>query len=479
MWIKQHLFSSIRWKILATFLGIVGVSFAIAAALLTSLVSSTLYQQRTRQASLSAERLATSAAPFFAQAQTESLMESLSAAARELDGRILLLTPDGKVQLDTFCQLETTRITLPEVDAVLADASHAYGIYPADAGEYAAVCAARMVHEGQTVGVLLLSTPVTELREAIVGTQQQLLTVFAVVAGVALVASLIFSLTLTRPVKALTTTIRRMGKGDLTVRANIRASGELRELAESYNAMAEQIENFDRSRSQFVSNASHELKTPLTAMKLLLECLIDQPEMPDELRMEFMQDMNHEIDRLSGIITDLLTLTQMDSRQSGLHLTEFDLSALAEETLHTLAPVAEKAKLRITAAIAPGVRITGDRTKLASVLGNLTDNAIKYTPEGGEVRVSLAVKGRSAVLTVSDNGIGIPPEEQAHVFDRFYRVDKARSRATGGTGLGLSIVRQMVQLHGGAITLTSAPGEGSTFTVTLPLKAERPGKEAE
>ena len=475
MWIKQHLFASIRWKILLTFLVIIGVSFAITAALLTGLVSSTLYQQRTRQASLSAERLALSAAPFFAAAQMEPLQESLALSASEQGGRILLLSPDGKVQLDTFSLLEGARVALPEIDRVLTGSqSHAFGVYPAgeDSEEYAAVCAARMTFDERSVGVLLLSTPVTELRQAIVTMEQRLLTVFTAVAGAAIVAALIFSFTLTRPVKALTSTIRRMGKGDLSARAHIRTSGELKELADSYNTMAEKIENFDRSRSQFVSNASHELKTPLTAMKLLLECLIEQPGMPDEMRMEFMQDMNHEIDRLSGIITDLLTLTQMDSRDDVLHLSEIDLSALTEETLHTLSPVADKAGLSIVSAIAPGVRLNGDATKLASVIYNLTDNAIKYTPEGGEVRVSLSGRGKTVTLTVTDNGIGIPPEEQAHIFDRFYRVDKARSRATGGTGLGLSIVRQMVQLHGGQITLASEPGRGSTFTVTLPVRKE-------
>ena len=474
MRIKHHPFASIRWKILLTFLVIIGVSFAVTAALLTGLVSTTLYQQRTRQASLSAERLASSAAPFFASAQTAPLLDSLTGAASEMDGRILLLTPDGKVQLDTFGLMEGMGVSLKEVDAVLSGrASHAFGVYPTEDGtQYAAICAAGMVHEGQIVGALLLSTPVTELRTAILTMEQQLITVFSAVAGAALVAALVFSLTLTRPVKALTSTIRRMGKGDLSARVHIRASGEIRELAESYNAMAERIENFDRSRSQFVSNASHELKTPLTAMKLLLECLIDQPDMPDELRMEFMQDISHEIDRLSGIITDLLTLTKMDSQEGPLQMTEVNLTRLVEDTLHTLTPVADKAGLTINAAIAPGVFLWADSTKLGSVFYNLTDNAIKYTPEGGEVRVSLAARGKQVIFTVLDNGIGIPPEEQAHVFDRFYRVDKARSRATGGTGLGLSIVRQMVQLHGGTIELSSAPGEGSTFTVTLPMRKE-------
>ena len=466
--------SSIRWKILLTFLIIIGASFAMMAALLTGLVSSTLYAQRTRQDSLSVERLAASAAPFFASARMEELHETLSTAASELGGRLIVVSPDGKVQLDTFALLEGTKLTLPEVvTALTGEVSHAYGIYPAQSsGEYAALCAARMTSGNETIGALLLSTPVTELRNAIVTVEQQLLTVFIAVASAAMIAALVFALTLTRPVKALTSAIRRMGRGDLSARVKVRASGEMKELADSYNAMAEKIENFDRSRSQFVSNASHELKTPLATMKILLENLIYQPEMPKDLQVEFMQDMNHEIDRLTGIINDLLTLTQMDSQSTALTEEEVDLSGLTEETLHTLRAAAARAGQQISDRIEPDVTLTGDRSKLGQIIYNLIDNAIKFTPEGGEIRVTLASEGRNAVLTVTDNGIGIPEDDQAHIFDRFYRVDKARSRATGGTGLGLSIVRQMVQLHGGEITVASAPEKGSVFTVTLPTRRE-------
>ena len=466
--------SSIRWKILLTFLIIIGASFAMMAALLTGLVSSTLYAQRTRQDSLSVERLAASAAPFFASARMEELHETLSTAASEQGGRLIVVSPDGKVQLDTFALLEGTKLTLPEVvTALTGEVSHAYGIYPAQSsGEYAALCAARMTSGNETIGALLLSTPVTELRNAIVTVEQHLLTVFIAVAAAAMIAALVFALTLTRPVKALTSAIRRMGRGDLSARVKVRASGEMKELADSYNAMAEKIENFDRSRSQFVSNASHELKTPLATMKILLENLIYQPEMPKDLQVEFMQDMNHEIDRLTGIINDLLTLTQMDSQSTALTEEEVDLSGLTEETLHTLRAAAARAGQQISDRIEPDVTLTGDRSKLGQIIYNLIDNAIKYTPEGGEIRVTLASEGRNAVLTVTDNGIGIPEDDQAHIFDRFYRVDKARSRATGGTGLGLSIVRQMVQLHGGEITVASAPEKGSVFTVTLPTRRE-------
>ena len=458
-----------------TFLIIIGASFVAVAALLTGLVSDTLYAQRTRQASLSAEKLAASVAPFFASADLEGAEDLLRSAAADAEGRILLIDREGKIQLDTLSLLEGTMISVPEAIAVLGGSeSRAYGIHPLgeNEGDYAALCAAAMVEEGEIIGAVLLATPVTELREAILTVERQLITVFIGVAAAALIAALIFAVTLTAPIKALTSTIRRMGKGDLSARVNVHASGELKALADSYNAMAEKIENFDQSRSQFVQNASHELKTPLATMKILLENLIYQPDMPAELRAEFMQDMNHEIDRLSGIITDLLTLTQMDSQQTAVRQDAVDFTALCEETLHALRPAAEKAGLTLHAEIADSVMLQGDESKLSQVVYNLIDNAVKYTPEGGQVSISLTAGKSQVVFTVRDTGIGIPEEDVKHIFDRFYRVDKARSRATGGTGLGLSIVRQMVQLHGGEITVDSTPGEGSAFTVTLPSRRE-------
>ena len=233
------------------------------------------------------------------------------------------------------------------------------------------------------------------------------------------------------------------------------------------------MEPLDKSRSQFVANASHELKTPLATMKLLLENMLYQPDMPQELRTEFMQDINHEIDRLSGIITDLLTLTQMDSHSSPLRVTKVDLSALTEETVHTLQIAAEKKGQTLTADIAPGITLEGDSGKLMQIFYNLTDNAIKYTPENGHIAVRLAQSGANVLFAVTDDGIGIPEEDQKHIFERFYRVDKARSRATGGTGLGLSIVRQLAAMHGGTVSVSSQPGQGATFTVTLPMDAKR------
>ena len=303
------------------------------------------YFTDTRQATRSLEQLASSAAPFLASAQMDSLSELLTAQAGELGGRLLAVDMDGKVQADTFGARSGQRLSIPETVAVLLHGEKsAFGIHRVDSesgAAYVAVASAVMEQSGKTLGVLVLALPVDELQTALETVKRQLMTVFLIVAGAAMAAALMLSGMLTRPVKALTQTIRRMGKGDLSARVNVRTSGELRELAESYNAMAEQIEHLDKSRSQFVANASHELKTPLATMKLLLENMLYQPDMPQELRTEFMQDINHEIDRLSGIITDLLTLTQMDSHSSPLRVTKVDLSALTEETVHTLQIAAE------------------------------------------------------------------------------------------------------------------------------------------
>lgn len=461
--------TGIRTKILLAFLLIVGLSFAVMAPILTQLVSNRLFEQRTRQDSLSVEKLAVMAAPFFSSADTPALHALLTDAAAEMGGRLLVLDDSGKVQMDTFGLRYGTRLPLPEVAQVLTQGGTAYGIHRLTGEtDYAAYCASAM--DGG--GAILYVSPVQALMDSLTAVRTQLLQVFVFVAAAALLAALIFSRLLTRPIIALTRTIQRMGQGDLSARVTVRTSGELRQLADSYNAMAEQLEHLDQSRSQFVSNASHELKTPLATMKILLENLIYQPEMPAELRSEFMQDMNHEIDRLTSVVTDLLTLTQTDSHESPLHLATEDLSALVEEALRLLLPAAEKRDLTVRMDVRPGVFARCDAGKVAQIVTNLTDNAIKYTPEGGEISIALTADASSATLTVADNGEGIPLSDQAHIFDRFYRVDKARSRATGGTGLGLSIVKQMVGMHGGEISVTSAPGQGSTFTVTLPLKPE-------
>ncbi len=461
------------------FLLIISASFYVTDARLTGFVRDYLYRQRIRQDSLSVEKLAVTVAPLFQSGQADVLDEFLVSAAGELGGRLMVLDNDGKVQYDSFSALLGIRLELPEVVSILTDGkASSYGIHRLDSTDAAveegdsrvAYCAVRLVHKDGDLGVLLYASTIAEMIDSLDSIERQVGMFFILVAVLALIIAVIYSRVLTRPVYELTDTIQRMGKGDLTVRAKVKGSAEFKALASNYNAMAEQLESLDKTRNQFVSNASHELKTPLTTMKILLENVLYQPDMPQDMREEFLGDINHEIDRLSNVVGDLLTLTKMDSTGKTLEKVRVNLSKTVSDTVHLLQPQADKRGQSLQARIqSNAIYVLGDVTRLEQIVYNLTENAIKYTPDGGSVVVGLQQKSHQAVLTVQDNGVGIPPEDQAHIFERFYRVDKARSRETGGTGLGLSIVRQMVSMHGGEISVMSTPGKGSVFTVHLPL----------
>ena len=471
--------ASIRWKILLAFFLIVGLSFFVAATTLTGLVSDYLFDQRTRDDSMKTEKLALAAAPLFQSVSATELNELLEENAASMNGRLMLIDNDGKIQYDTFQVLCGQRIKVDEALRVLAgEAEDAYGIHAPgrsvveemsgeSGADYVAYSAHEMTGFQGKIGTALFVSRVQSLMDSLNTVRMQLLRIFALIAVAALVVALFLSRVLTNPITAVSRTMRKMGKGDLSVRVPVRGSGELRELAENYNTMAAQLESLDKTRNQFVSNASHELKTPLATMKIMLESMIYQPDMPADVRADFMKDINHEIDRLTGIVTDLLVLTRLDNREEMKRET-VNMSELTEETIHLLTPAAEQNHQTLSEDIQEDLILYGDRSKLSQILYNLTDNAIKYTPENGEIHVSLKQENGCVIWRVRDNGIGIPADDQEHIFERFYRVDKARGRETGGTGLGLSIVRQMVKMHDGTISVHSEPGKGSEFVVMFP-----------
>lgn len=454
---------------------------------LTNMVGEYLFEQRIHSDTASVETLAVRIAPLLARSDTDALYEQLSGAGGELGGRLLVLDRDGKVQVDTYAALNGVRVNYPEVANVLVRGDMSdYGVHALDeSGEikkstnfffsnaaqstWVGYCTAGIISQSDVIGVLLLASPVQAMMQNLYELRDQMLLIFVIVAGFAIIFCMIFSQIITKPISALTKGIQSMGRGDFSTRVQVRGSGEMRRLARTFNSMSEKIESLDQARNQFVSNASHELKTPLATMKIMLESLIYQPEMESGLRTEFLSDINREIDRLSSIVTDLLTLVRMDVKDVKLSRENMSLAAVVKDTEHLLRPMAEKRRQELILSLQDDCDMYADRTKLQQVVYNLMENAFKYTQEGGTVQVTLQRSGRDAVLTVKDNGPGIAAEHLPHIFDRFYRVDKARSREAGGTGLGLAIVHQLVMLHGGEIHVESEVGSGTQFTVELPL----------
>lgn len=231
-----------------------------------------------------------------------------------------------------------------------------------------------------------------------------------------------------------------------------------------------ELRRLEAVRREFVANVSHELKTPLAAIRAMVETLVDDPQMLAAQREKFLLRIEKQTLRLSALVTDLLSLSRLESPAQELELAALDLREPVEDALHAFASNAEDQGVQLLRELpAEPVAVAGDREALRQAVGNLLDNAIKYTPSGGSVRLRLSTAGGKARIEVQDTGIGIEPVHLQRIFERFYRVDKARSRELGGTGLGLAIVKHIALGHHGSVALESTPGKGSTFSVEIPL----------
>lgn len=234
-----------------------------------------------------------------------------------------------------------------------------------------------------------------------------------------------------------------------------------------------ELARVNKIRRDFVANVSHELKTPATSLQLLAESLLDVLEEDPEQARFFAEQLKNETDRMTRLVTDLLDLARLESEEGVANARPVDVRSILMVVLARMRQVARGKEIDLRwkrYGEAARYTIEGDETQLTSMFTNLVDNAVKYTPPGGIVEVIGDTDGREISVSVSDTGIGIPEDKLSRLFERFYRVDKARSKETGGTGLGLSIVRHIVEKHGGRITVQSVLGEGSTFTVYLPCR---------
>ncbi len=244
---------------------------------------------------------------------------------------------------------------------------------------------------------------------------------------------------------------------------------ETKEICEKFNGMIGRMKVLDDSRQEFVSNVSHELKTPLTSMKVLADSINSMENAPVELYQEFMADIGNEVERETKIINDLLSLVKMDKSAADLNISQVNINELVETILKRLKPIAERQKVELVLESFRPVTADVDEVKITLAFTNLIENAIKYNKEDGWVHVSLNADHQYFYLKVEDSGMGIPEDSLEHIFERFYRVDKSHSREIGGTGLGLAITRNAILMHRGAIKVFSTEGEGTIFNVRIPL----------
>lgn len=323
--------------------------------------------------------------------------------------------------------------------------------------------------ENQTIGVMLISVSTDNINTNIQVLDEKAQTLQLLMMILVICLSWFASKLLMKPFDKVTSAIGEVKDGFESEISDVPDYVETEHIIHAFYEVLKRMKVLDESRQEFVSNVSHELKTPLTSMKVLADSLNAQEDVPVELYQEFMLDIADEIDRENKIINDLLSLVKMDKTSSDLNVESVDINQMIESILKRLKPIADQKDIDLIYESVREVNAEVDEVKLTLAISNLVENGIKYNKEHGYVKVRLDADHQFFTIDVEDNGIGIPQEAIEHIFERFYRVDKSHSKKIGGTGLGLAITRNAILMHRGAIKVESKPESGTTFSVKIPL----------
>ena len=394
--------------------------------------------------------------------------KELDTIAEIFNGRIVVVDQNFRIVKDTF-GLADGRINVSEP---IVKCFRGENVAFHEADKHYVVTTAQICDsedEKNVIGVLLMTVSTENIVSNVSKVAEKMSFYGLMIIGVLILCSILFVVVLMKPFGRLQEMLNKVADGNLDESISENTYKETWNISQAVQSTITKLRTVDQSREEFVSNVSHELKTPITSIRVLADSLMSMEEVPVELYREFMTDISDEIDRESKIIDDLLSLVKMDKAAAELNIAQVDINALVQQILKRLRPIAKKRNVELIYESIREVTADVDEVKLSLAINNLVENAVKYNIENGWVRVTLDADHKFFYIKVADSGIGIPEEYQEHIFERFYRVDKARSRETGGTGLGLSITRNVILMHHGAIRLSSKEGEGSTFTVRIPL----------
>ena len=400
----------------------------------------------------------------------EEIENMLTDMSDMYDGRVMVIDPDLKIIKDTYSLSEGKYYISEEAAQGLAGNASSY--YDRDAGFIRMITPIRDRKDDATIGVMSISISTSKL-EKVIGYQKTLGTVLIAALSLMILGAAVFVATrIVSRFNTLSGTIENIKEGFGEEEIEAFSYRETAGIKEAFNHLLQRMRNLDDSRSEFVANVSHELKTPITSIKILAESLTAQTDVPNEKYREFMEDIVEEVDREDRIINDLLSLVKMDRAGANLSIEKVDIDQMIEEIIRRLGPIAQKAGVEMVFETIRPVIAEVDETKLSLAITNVIENGIKYNHEGGSVRVTLDSEPAMFSVTVEDTGCGIPEEDIPNIFERFYRVDKSHSREIGGTGLGLAIARGSILMHNGAIRAESTVGEGSRFIIKVPIRRE-------
>ncbi len=410
---------------------------------------------------------------------SEVINAELDQLSNLYDGRVLIINADLRIVKDTYGISQGKTIISEEVIRCLnGESANKYdrenGYIEMTVPITETVEAELSLGTGEKLelvrGVMLVSASNDSIIATMNSLDRQALVVESIVGVLIFVVTLLVSKFLFAPFKKIIEALDQVQEGYTNDPISVTDCLETEHIGDAFNRVLGRMKMLDDSRQEFVSNVSHELRTPITSMKVLADSLITQKDVPIEVYQEFMTDIAAEIEREDKIINDLLSLVKMDRTTADLNISEVDINALVELIMRRLRPIANRRDIQLVYESLRPVTASVDEVKLTLALSNLVENAIKYNKEHGFVKVTLDADHQFFTVQVADSGVGIPEDELEHIYERFYRVDKSRSREIGGTGLGLSITRSAILMHRGTIKVASVEGEGTDFTVKIPLK---------
>lgn len=399
----------------------------------------------------------------------EVLRSDVKAVAAFFTGRVMVIDGDYKIVLDSDETNEGAFIVSENIIKILTGALDSYMLETDDSIEYMYP----VKDEDATVKAVILIKASLEKQNKLKNESIKTNSVIAaVILAVCIVLAVGLGFACTKGIKFINQQIERARDGHVDEEIPERGFTEFKAITENYNKTISKLMRVDSSRQEFVSNVSHELKTPITSMKVLADSLVQNEEADLDMYKEFMVDIVDEIDRESQIINDLLTLVKTDKESGQLNMREVDINSMLEIIVKRVTPLAQARGIDLGYENYRDVTARVDDVKLSLALSNIIENAVKYNIDNGWIKVTLNADSKNFHIKVADSGVGIPDDCKDKVFERFYRVDKARSRDTGGTGLGLAITRNIVHMHNGSIKLYSESGVGTTFTIKIPINME-------
>jgi len=407
-----------------------------------------------------------------------SIQKKIDNISQNLGLRVTLIDKTGKVLGDSEHEpaLMENHIGREETIEALSSGIGESSRVSATSGFSTKYLAVAIKQDDGVMGVLRLAMPLVEIKEELDALNRIFVFGGILAIGVTLIIGYFASRSITFPIHKMSEAARSIEKGDFSRRVRVNTKDELGDLAAAINKMADELQlkidnlkKLDKIRTDFVANVSHELKTPLTSIKGFVETLEDGAIDDKENAKKFITIIRKHVEKLDNIINDLLDLAAAESGKEKINIGRFSLNILLDEVVwgfgHMLSVKEQQLNVDYKG---NDFAIRGDKDKIEQVLVNLIDNAIKYTGRNGKITAALFEQKDNVMFVIEDNGIGISEEHLDRIFERFYRVDKARSRELGGTGLGLSIVKHIVMLHDGHISIDSEPAKGTKVTVVLP-----------